>query len=119
MTLSFWAIAIATLAKVIAITFGAPLFATLIAVVTLGESFRPRRAVALAVLGALGSLTHLCFAEAFKEADMSAVLPLEYAQLEWVAAIGFAAFGEVPDVWTWVGAALIVAGAGYLAVRES
>ena len=59
------------------------------------------------------------FTRAFKLADASAILPLDYARLPFVAVIGFVLFAEVPDVWTWVGAAVIAGAAIYIAQRES
>jgi len=35
------------------------------------------------------------------------------------ALLGFALFGEVPEVWVWIGAALIALSAVYIAHRES
>ncbi len=51
-------------------------------------------------------------------ADASAVLPLDYTRLPFVAAIAFIAFGEVPDLWTWIGAGIIAGSALYIAHRE-
>jgi drug/metabolite transporter (DMT)-like permease len=36
----------------------------------------------------------------------------------WVSLLGFAVFGEIPDVWTVTGAAFIVASGLYTAHRE-
>jgi drug/metabolite transporter (DMT)-like permease len=36
-----------------------------------------------------------------------------------VALIAWLAFGEVPDLWTWIGAAVIVAASVYTAQREA
>jgi drug/metabolite transporter (DMT)-like permease len=55
---------------------------------------------------------------AFRYADASVLAPFSYSQLVWVTALGFVIFGEVPDVWTVVGAAFIVASGLYTAHRE-
>ncbi|MGA2053802.1 MAG: DMT family transporter [Bradyrhizobium sp.] len=55
---------------------------------------------------------------AFRYADASVLAPFSYIQLLWVTLLGFAIFGEVPDVWTVVGAAFIVASGLYTAHRE-
>ena len=39
-------------------------------------------------------------------------------RLPFVALIGFLAFGEKPDVWTWLGAAVIVSSSVYITHRE-
>ena len=55
---------------------------------------------------------------AFRYAGASVLAPFSYSQLLWVSILGFLIFGEVPDVWTVVGAAFIVAGGLYTAHRE-
>ena len=73
----------------------------------------------LAGLGILGTVAQTAMNQSFKLADASAVLPMDFSKLIWAAAIGFAMFGEVPDLWTWVGGALIFASATYIGIRES
>lgn len=73
----------------------------------------------LAVVGVVGGLNHLLVNQAFKEADLSAVLPLNFLKMVWVSLSAFAVFGEVPDLWTWVGAVMIFGAATYISVRES
>jgi drug/metabolite transporter (DMT)-like permease len=55
---------------------------------------------------------------AFRYADASVLAPFSYTQLLWVSLLGFLIFGEVPDVWTVCGAAIIVASGLYTAHRE-
>jgi drug/metabolite transporter (DMT)-like permease len=55
---------------------------------------------------------------AFRYADASVLAPFSYTQLLWVSMLGFLIFGEVPDVWTVTGAAIIVASGLYTAHRE-
>ncbi len=55
---------------------------------------------------------------AFRYADASVLAPFSYVQLLWVTLLGFLIFGEVPDVWTVAGAAVIVASGLYTAHRE-
>ena len=55
---------------------------------------------------------------AFRYADASVLAPFSYTQLLWVSILGFLIFGEVPDIWTVVGAAFIVASGLYTAHRE-
>jgi drug/metabolite transporter (DMT)-like permease len=37
----------------------------------------------------------------------------------WAALIGFVLFAEFPDLWTWIGGAVIVVGTTYIARREA
>jgi drug/metabolite transporter (DMT)-like permease len=55
---------------------------------------------------------------AFRYADASVLAPFSYTQLLWVSILGFLVFGEVPDIWTVTGAAVIVASGLYTAHRE-
>ena len=55
---------------------------------------------------------------AFRYADASVLAPFSYTQLLWVSILGFLVFGEVPDLWTIVGAAFIVSSGLYTAHRE-
>jgi drug/metabolite transporter (DMT)-like permease len=55
---------------------------------------------------------------AFRYAGASVLAPFSYSQLVWVSILGFMIFGEVPDVWTVTGAAIIVASGLYTAHRE-
>jgi drug/metabolite transporter (DMT)-like permease len=55
---------------------------------------------------------------AFRYADASVLAPFSYTQLLWVSILGFLIFGEIPDIWTVIGAAFIVASGLYTAHRE-
>lgn len=74
---------------------------------------------ALLLLGLLAALSHLLVARAFAKADASAVVPFQYARLPFTALIAYVAFAEVPDVWTFIGAAIIAGAAIYIAHREA
>lgn len=68
--------------------------------------------------GAVATLGQIGMARAFAAAEASAVLPLDFSRLLFAALIGFVVFGELPDAWTWVGAAIIFGSALYIAHRE-
>jgi drug/metabolite transporter (DMT)-like permease len=72
----------------------------------------------LLLLGALGSLVHVCFAQALKNADVSVISPLDFCKLLWVSILGFLAFGEIPTTETWIGSVMIFGSATYIAYRE-
>jgi len=55
---------------------------------------------------------------AYRYADASVLAPFTYSQLVWVTVLGFGVFGEIPDVWTFVGAAVIIGSGIYTAHRE-
>ncbi len=73
----------------------------------------------MALLGLFAMLAHLALARAYARADASAVMPFDYARLPFVAVIAYVLYGEVADVWTWIGAAVIAGSAFYIARREA
>ncbi len=72
-----------------------------------------------ALMGAFGTVSHLCLAQAFREADASAVLPVDFLRLLWASVLGYVWFGEVPEVLVWVGGTIIFSSTLYLAYREA
>jgi drug/metabolite transporter (DMT)-like permease len=68
--------------------------------------------------GLLGVAGHLVLTFAFSRANASAIAPTEYTALVWAAIIGFAFFAEVPTLYTFGGAALIIAGSLLLGRRK-
>src|SRR5215813_7670759 len=74
---------------------------------------------ALIGLGCLGTLAHFSVARALAAADASACAPFEFARLPFAALIGFLWFGEVTNLWTWIGAAIIAGSSIYVAYREA
>ena len=70
-------------------------------------------------LGLAGTLGHLCYVRALRLAEASAVLPFDYGRMIFSALIGYYAFSEIPDRWTWIGSAIIAGSAIYIARRES
>ncbi|HEX8374151.1 MAG TPA: DMT family transporter, partial [Geminicoccaceae bacterium] len=63
----------------------------------------------MAVQGALGAASQICFIRALRLADASLMMPVDLVRLPLVALLGFLAFGQVPDGWTWAGAVVICA----------
>jgi drug/metabolite transporter (DMT)-like permease len=72
----------------------------------------------LALTGLSGSLGLMAMARAYRAADASLVMPFRYVSLLFAAAFGYLLFDERPDLWTWVGAAVIISAALYTARRE-
>jgi len=70
-------------------------------------------------VGTVGTLGHVAFAQAFKLAEMSAVLPLDFLRLVWASAVGFLLFAEIPSVVAWIGGLVIFSSATYIAFREA
>lgn len=70
----------------------------------------------LALSGFCQAAGQFCMIAAYARATASRLAPYSYAQLLTATVLGFAIFGEVPDVFTVIGAALIVAG-GVISLR--
>ena len=69
-------------------------------------------------VGALGGFTQYFVAKALEQAPASVVSPYLYGELLTSALVGLAIFGDFPDLWTWVGAAVVAASGIYIAYRE-
>ena len=46
-------------------------------------------------------------------------MPIDYTRLIWAALIGHFFFDEQPEIYTWIGAAMITAACLFIAYRES
>jgi drug/metabolite transporter (DMT)-like permease len=72
----------------------------------------------LTFIAVIGTIGQLMLAQALKEAEATAILPVDFFRLIWAAATGYFAFGEVPDIFTWTGGVMIFGSATYIAYRE-
>lgn len=70
------------------------------------------------MLGVLASVGQWITILAHRYAPASLLAPFAYVQLPWVVLGGFLVFGDLPDEWTLVGAAIIIASGLYTAHRE-
>jgi drug/metabolite transporter (DMT)-like permease len=75
--------------------------------------------LSLAVLATVATTGTWLYGEAFRRAEMSAILPLESTKLLWATMFGWLFFAEVPDPITLLGGAVIFSAAAYIAVRET
>jgi drug/metabolite transporter (DMT)-like permease len=74
---------------------------------------------ALMVLaGALASVGHYMLIAAHRRAPASLLSSFIYSQLVWVIALGYAVFGDKPDVYTLAGASIVIASGLYVFHRE-
>ena len=63
-----------------------------------------------AALGLLGGLGHSLLVLAFARVPASVLAPMSYTQILWAGLAGVLVFGDWPDGWTILGAAIIAAG---------
>lgn len=74
--------------------------------------------VILLLLGVFGGFGHWLLIKAYRQASATALAPYPYLQMVWMIAAGYLVFGQLPDLWTLVGAAIIVASGLYIVHRE-
>jgi drug/metabolite transporter (DMT)-like permease len=75
--------------------------------------------IGLSAIGALGSLGQYFTIRSYRIAEATAVDPVDYTRLLIATAFGFLLFRELPDVWTLVGALIIIASTLYITRREA
>lgn len=73
----------------------------------------------LVLLGLVGLASQNCFIRAYRAAEASFVAPFEYTRILSAGLVGLLFFDEAPDIWTALGAGLIVASTYYIARREA
>lgn len=72
----------------------------------------------LVAIGIAGTFAQLCLSQAFREADATLVLPVDFTKFVWVGLIGYFFFAEVPRLLTVLGAVIICSGVLYNAYHE-
>ena len=70
-------------------------------------------------MGVLFMLAMVCLTYSIREADARIVQSVNFLRLPWSVVVGWVMFTELPDVWTWVGALIIFAGAYDVLRRET
>ena len=69
--------------------------------------------------GAAGTLGHICQQRGYQLADITLLQPIGFLSLIWNTMLGYFLFFQKPDIWTFVGAAVIFASALYISHREA
>ncbi len=67
----------------------------------------------LIAIGIGGSFAQLLLAQAFRDADATLVLPMDFTKLIWASLIGYFFFAEIPDSWALAGAVVIFSAVFY------
>ncbi len=73
----------------------------------------------IVAMGICATLGHLLFTKAYSIADATYVMPFDFSRLVFSAIIGFFFFAQEPDIFVWIGAAVIFGSAVYIAMREA
>ena len=74
--------------------------------------------VLFAGMGVMAGVGHYFLTIAYSQAPAAVIAPFNYLQLLGAALLGFVVFGDIPDFWSWVGAAVIVSSGLYIGHRE-
>ncbi|MDH3580198.1 MAG: DMT family transporter [Hyphomicrobiales bacterium] len=73
----------------------------------------------LIAMGPVATLGHVTLTRAFAAADASFTMTFDFARLPFAVAFGYAVFGEIIDLWTWLGAAIIFGASVFIVHREA
>ncbi|MFM2129197.1 MAG: polymerase sigma-54 factor [Pseudomonadota bacterium] len=71
------------------------------------------------VLGISGSAAHYCFTRSMRATEVSIAMPFDYLRLPFIALVGYFAYDQTAQVWTWLGAAVICGASFYILKREA
>lgn len=72
----------------------------------------------MVTMGAIAASGHFLIIKAFEKAPASLLAPYGYSEIVMATIVGYVAFGDFPDHWTWVGIAVIVCSGIYISLRE-
>ena len=66
-----------------------------------------------------GTAAHILFTRAFGMVEITSLQPLEFAKLPFAVVLAWMVFGEWPDIWIWLGGAIIFSSTAYITRREA
>lgn len=72
----------------------------------------------LILMGVAGTVGHSMLIKAHRQAAATLLAPFIYTQIVWMTIAGAVVFGQLPDRWTLLGAAIVVASGAYVFARE-
>ena len=91
----------------------------LIAAIPVWQTPTINQFILMLVIATFGTIAQTFMNESLKLGETSIVMPVEFTRMVWAALFGYCFFGEVPDIFTWIGAVLIFGSTAYIALRES
>ena len=70
------------------------------------------------LLGLIAAGAHFLIIKAFEHAEASLLAPLGYGEIFMATVVGYFAFGDFPDPWTWLGITIVIGSGVYVSLRE-
>ena len=64
----------------------------------------------MCLIAIFGATTQLALAQAFREADATVVLPVDFTKLVFAGLAGWLLFEELPVIWIWIGGTVVFVG---------
>jgi drug/metabolite transporter (DMT)-like permease len=74
--------------------------------------------IELVMIGVIGGMSHLLLTESYRHAPASVVAPFDYTAMLWAFLLGYFVFGELPSIYVYVGAVIVVACGLFVFWRE-
>ena len=71
------------------------------------------------IIALFGWVANRLVIRAYQEGEAAIIAPMQYSQIIWAALFGALFFNEAIDLWTAVGASIIIASGMYIVLRES
>lgn len=78
----------------------------------------PTQWLMLASLGVIATLGHVLITKAYEHGEASLLAPLAFTEIIMATLVGWWFFGDLPDFWTVLGVAILIASAIYISLRE-
>jgi drug/metabolite transporter (DMT)-like permease len=78
----------------------------------------PLQIAVMVLMGTCGALGHYLLILAHRLAPASILAPFIYTQIVWMVVSGYLVFGDLPNHWTLIGGAVVIASGLYLLYRE-
>ena len=75
--------------------------------------------IPIALIGIMGTVAPWMFTVALRSTDASVIAPIDFLRLPFTVTFAFIFFGEVPEIWVWIGGAIIFLSTWYITARES
>lgn len=72
----------------------------------------------LIAMGVVGGLGQVALTLSLQYAPVATLAPVDYASLIWSTVFGVWLFAEIPTIWTWIGAPIIIGSGLYIVWRE-